>query len=253
MILDGSVGQALEPHLRSTARADHPPTCPRSLDVSVSALGDEAPLLGAIAAALELVRADEASAGVLAPRRGRARAPADGGDPAPSRVAIDVRDRIMDAFDADHALELLRTVVCTPSPAGDEFFLAGVVAGELHALGFEQVAFDRFAPSGATAPPGSCAARGGGEETVESRPIWTTAGVDGSAERWRGDEREDAFAGGQSSTARLGPRRGRLEGRARRDAGGACGYSPAPASGPVGTLILTTVADRHAAEPPAHR
>ena len=49
-------------------------------------------------------------------------------------------------FDATQALDLLRTVVRIPSVTGDELFLAGVVAGELQALGFDEVVLDEHAP-----------------------------------------------------------------------------------------------------------
>jgi acetylornithine deacetylase len=145
VILDGDVGRALEPHLdalreRVAGRLAAAP------ELRISRLGPEAPLTGAITAGLELVRASQAAAGVMlaALPRAEARAPE-------LRPDASIRERIVDSLEADRALDLLRTVVAIPSVTGDERFLAGVVVGELHALGFDRVELDEFAPGRANA------------------------------------------------------------------------------------------------------
>ncbi|MEA2132518.1 MAG: acetylornithine deacetylase [Solirubrobacteraceae bacterium] len=241
VILDGSVGRALESHLEALrARlAGHLIAVP---ELRVSRLGEDAPVLGAIAAALDLVRAGEASTGLLHGAAQDAR-PADGSDLAPSRLTLDVRDRVMDALDPEHALELLRTVIATPSPSRDEFYLAGFLAGELEALGFDQVTVDRFAP-GRGGTSGVMRGAGGGDALLLAAHL-DTAGTDGWADRWSHDEREDPFAAIIADGALWG----------RGAAGSKGGLAAALAAlwtlkragfRPRGDLVLACVADRRA-------
>lgn len=239
VILDGSLGRALEPHLDGlrTRLAGRLQPLPQ---LSVSRLGEDAPLLGAIAAALELARSGEAATGTWLAPAPRAR-PAEGGELVASRLEVEVRDRIMDAVDRDHALELLRTVVGTPSPVGDEFFLAGVVAEELRALGFSGVSTDPLAPGGA-ATTGVMRGSGGADSLLLAAHL-DTAGTEGWAERWRGDERQDPFAGAIADGALWG----------RGAAGSKAGLAASLAALWVltragfrlrGDLVLVCVADR---------
>jgi acetylornithine deacetylase len=241
VILDGSVGRALEPHLealraRLSTRLNVVP------ELRVSRLGEDAPVLGAIAAALELVRAGEASTGGLFPAPPRARL-SDGGDIVASRLTLDVRDRIMDALDPGHALDLLRKVIGTPSPSGDEFYLAGVLAGEMDALGFDQITVDRFAP-GRAGTSGVMRGTGGGDALLLAAHL-DEAGTDGWADRWNGDERQDPFAAIIADGAVWG----------RGAAGSKGGLAAALAAlwtlvragvRPRGDLVLACVADRRA-------
>lgn len=241
VILDGSVGRSLEAHLgalreRLAGRVRAAP------ELCVSRLSDDAPLLGAIAAGLELVRAGEASAGVWLAPPPRGTLAADGGLEG-SRLPIDVRDRVMDAFDAGHALELLRVVVGVPSPVGDELFLAGVVAGELHALGFEQVAFDRIGGSRATTSGTLRGSGGGGGGALLLAAHLETGGAEGWAERWGADARADPFAGAIVDGALWG--RGTAASKSGLAAALAALWMLARAGlKPRGDVILAAIADR---------
>jgi acetylornithine deacetylase len=168
---------------------------------------------------------------------------ADGGDIAASRLTLDVRDRIMDALDPEHALDLLRTVIAMPSPSGEEFYLAGVVAGELHALGFDQVRVDRFAP-GRAGTSGVMRGTGGGDALLLAAHL-DTAGTDGWADRWRRDEREDPFAAIIADGALWG--RGAAASKGGLAAALAALWTLARAGfRPRGDLVLACVADRRA-------
>jgi len=92
-------------------------------------------------------------------------------------------------FDATQALDLLRTVVRIPSVTGDELFLGGVVAGELRALGFDEVALDEHAP-GRAGVWGVMRGTGGGEGLLLVGHL-DTGSAEGWAERWHGHEQED--------------------------------------------------------------
>jgi acetylornithine deacetylase len=248
VIVDGDVGRALEPHLEAL-RARLAGRVLAVPELWVSRLGDDAPLLGAIAAGLDLVRAAHASAGVglATPRRAR---PGDGGDVAVSRLTVDVRDRIMDAFDADHALELLQTVVATPSRAGDESLLAGTVAGELRALGFDQVSVDRLLPARA-GTSGVMRGAGGGDTLLLAAHL-DTAGTHGWAERWRGDGREDPFAAAIVDGALWG--RGAASSKAGLAAALEALWMLTRAGlRPRGDLVLACVADRWDGGPVVHQ
>jgi acetylornithine deacetylase len=238
VILAGSVGRALEPHLealraRLSIRANPVP------ELRVSHLGEDAPVLGAIATALELVRAGEGSTGVLFPAPPRAR-PCD---IVASRLTLDVRDRIMDALDPGYALDLLRKVIGTPSPSGDEFYLAGVLAGEMQTLGFDQVTVGRLAP-GRAGTSGVLRGTGGGDALLLAAHL-DAAGTDGWADHWNGEERQDPFAAIIADGAVWG----------RGAAGSKGGLAAALAAlwtlvragfRPRGDLVLACVADRRA-------
>ncbi|QPC89376.1 M20 family metallopeptidase [Mesorhizobium sp. INR15] len=105
----------------------------------------------------------------------------------------DVITRLKTALDADAALDLLRRAVGTPSVTGTEAAFASLLAGELTALGCEDVVLKEFAPG---RPNVRGLLRGEGKA---SRLLVTghtdTVHVRGWEERWAGTERESPFGG----------------------------------------------------------
>jgi acetylornithine deacetylase len=187
VVLDGSVGRALEPHL-DALRARLAARLPALPALRVSLMDGGATLAGGIAAGVELARSRTTARGVWlasspVAEAGRATLPAP-------RLAPALRERILEAVDADHALELVRALVRAPSEGDDEHFLTGILAGELNALGFRDVAVDEVERSRANAR-GLRRGEGGGQSLLLLGHLDTLA-TGGWAERWRGDPRADA-------------------------------------------------------------
>lgn len=161
VILDGAGGRALAPHLgvlqsRVASAVQAVP------ELRVSPPETRALVDGAIVAAIELARGDHEP-------------------PGPPAVV-----------DATQALDLLRTVVRIPSVTGDELFLAGVVAGELHALGFDEVALDEHVP-GRGGVSGVLRGTADGQGLLLFGHL-ATGSSEGWGERWRGHEQEEPYS-----------------------------------------------------------
>jgi acetylornithine deacetylase len=176
LVLDGSVGRGLEPHLaalreRLSGAVATPP------DVQVASSDGDAGLSGAIAAARQLAHGHRLTE-ILPSAPGRTEG-----------LGRATREKILCAVDPDEALGLLRTAVAVPSEVGDELLLAGIMAGELHGLGFDDVTLDEFAPRRASAW-GTLHGTGGGDGLLLLGHL-DTAGAAGWEERWRDDPRED--------------------------------------------------------------
>ncbi|MBV9290435.1 MAG: M20/M25/M40 family metallo-hydrolase [Hyphomicrobiales bacterium] len=101
--------------------------------------------------------------------------------------------RLREAFDADHALALLRRAIATPSVTGEEAAFAGLLKDELIAIGAEGVALREFEPG----RPNVWGRRDGraGADTLLIVGHTDTVHVRGWRERWAGSEREDPFGG----------------------------------------------------------
>ena len=100
--------------------------------------------------------------------------------------------RIREAFDAGHALGLLRKAISIPSVTGDEANFAGWLEGELVGLGVE--------PSSAEFAEGRPNVWGvrqgrGGADTLLLIGHTDTVHTRGWKERWAGSERESPFSG----------------------------------------------------------
>lgn len=102
-------------------------------------------------------------------------------------------ERLRQAFDAEAALALLKRAIATPSVTGSEAAFATMLAGELKALGAENVALWDFAPG----RPNVSALRKGraGADTLLLIGHTDTVHVRGWSEHWAGTEREDPYSG----------------------------------------------------------
>lgn len=101
--------------------------------------------------------------------------------------------RLREAFDAQAALALLKRAIGAPSITGDEAAFAAMLAGELQALGAENVALWDFAPG----RPNVSALRKGrpGGDTALLIGHTDTVHVRGWSEHWAGTERESPYSG----------------------------------------------------------
>jgi acetylornithine deacetylase len=101
--------------------------------------------------------------------------------------------RLREAFDAEHALALLRRAIATPSVTGNEAAFAELLKDELVGIGAEGVESREFEPG----RPNVWGRRKGraDADTVLIAGHTDTVHVRGWKERWAGDEREDPFGG----------------------------------------------------------
>jgi len=101
--------------------------------------------------------------------------------------------RLREAFDADHALALLRRAIATPSVTGEEAAFAALLQDELESLGAEGIESREFEPG----RPNVWGRRPGrpGAETLLLIGHTDTVHVRGWRERWSGGAREDPFGG----------------------------------------------------------
>jgi acetylornithine deacetylase len=101
--------------------------------------------------------------------------------------------QLREAFDAGHALALLRRAIATPSVTGQEAAFAALLKDELASIGAEGVTSSEFEPH----RPNVWGRRGGrrGGDTLLLIGHTDTVHVRGWRERWAGTEREDPFGG----------------------------------------------------------
>ena len=101
--------------------------------------------------------------------------------------------RVREAFDAKHALALLRRAIATRSITGEEAAFAALLADELRAIGADSVTSRDFAPG----RPNVWGVRKGrpGADTLLLIGHTDTVHVHGWSERWAGTERESPFSG----------------------------------------------------------
>jgi acetylornithine deacetylase len=100
--------------------------------------------------------------------------------------------RLNAALDAGAAIDLLRRAVATPSITGNEAAFAKMLAGELAALGADDVALADFAQQ---RPNVRGLRRGKGAARLLLIGHTDTVHVRGWEERWAGSERESPFSG----------------------------------------------------------
>jgi acetylornithine deacetylase len=101
--------------------------------------------------------------------------------------------QLREAFDADHALTLLRRAIATPSVTGEEAAFAALLKEELASIGAEDIRSSDFEP-GRPNVWGRRRGRDGGD-TLLLIGHTDTVQVQGWRERWAGAEREDPFGG----------------------------------------------------------
>jgi acetylornithine deacetylase len=113
--------------------------------------------------------------------------------------------QLREAFDADHALTLLRRAVATPSVTGEEVALATLLEEELASIGAEDIRSSDFEP-GRPNVWGGRRGRDGGD-TLLLIGHTDTVRVQGWRERWVDTEREDPFGGALIDGRVWGPAR----------------------------------------------
>jgi acetylornithine deacetylase len=102
-----------------------------------------------------------------------------------------LRDALVSGVDDEHAVDLLRHAIRTPSITGDELAFARVLAEELRAAGADEVHLEEVEPG---RPIVWSVTRGTGDgASLLLAGHLDTVRVDGWAERWRGSDREDPF------------------------------------------------------------
>ncbi|TML88559.1 MAG: M20/M25/M40 family metallo-hydrolase [Actinobacteria bacterium] len=99
---------------------------------------------------------------------------------------------LVEAVDAEAAVDWLRRAVATPSVTGDELAFARLVAAELEVCGADEVHVEEVAP-GRPIVWSVARGTGGGASLLLSGHL-DTVRTDGWRERWQGTEREDPFA-----------------------------------------------------------
>jgi acetylornithine deacetylase len=154
--------------------------------------------------------------------------------------------RLRGAFDAGHALALLRRAIATPSVTGQEAAFAALLKDELASIGAEDITSNDFEP-GRPNVWGRRRGQGSGD-TLLLIGHTDTVHVHGWRERWADTEREDPFSGALVD--------GRIWGRGASDLkAGLCAALEAVrtldrAGLPLGpTMLLAFVGDEESGEP----
>jgi acetylornithine deacetylase len=158
----------------------------------------------------------------------------------------DLRDALLDAVDEARVVDLLQRAVRTPSITGDETAFAALVADELRAAGADEVHVEEVEP-GRPVVWSVTRGTGGGRSLLLAGHL-DTVRVDGWAERWAGDPREDPFGAAIVD--------GELWGRGAADLKGgiasalAAVRAAATAAAPLrGDLVTAWICDEESGEP----
>ena len=156
------------------------------------------------------------------------------------------RDALLRAVDDAAVVDLLQRAVRTPSITGDETAFAALVADELRAAGADEVHVEEVEP-GRPIVWSVTRGTGGGRSLLLAGHL-DTVRVDGWAERWAGDPREDPFGAAIVD--------GELWGRGAADLKGgiaaalAAVRAVATAAGPLrGDLVTAWICDEESGEP----
>lgn len=157
------------------------------------------------------------------------------------------RDALLAAVDEDHAVDLLRRAIGTPSITGDELAFARLVADELREAGADEVHLEEV-------EPGRPIVRSVTRGADPAAPRLLLAGhldtvrVDGWRERWEGTEREDPFGAAIVDGAIWGRGAGDLKGGIA--AAIAALRTVARAAGPLaGDVVTAFICDEESGEP----